>query len=101
MNNLILYAIIIFIIYNLCFKPVLGAGKEGYSERSWVSRDDKTEELKKLFEEYKAYSNETNIDKKKQIEASLLQNYEAFKQKYPDVFKNGIPEDIMRMLQGM
>jgi len=99
MNKLILYAIIIAIIYHICFKPVLGAGKEGYSERSWMSRDDKIEEFKKLAEEYKAYSNETNLDKKKQIEASLLQNYEAFKQKYPDVFQNGIiPEEIMRMI---
>ena len=87
MNNLILYAIIIVIIYYL----ILGNKKEGYSI-------EETKAIDECVKAYKEYNNEKDPIMKKQKEAILKDKYEAILKINPDFFKNGIPEDIMRMI---
>lgn len=93
MNNLILYAIIIAIIYHLCFKA-----KEGYSERSWVSRDEENKLINEGIQAYKDYENETDPIKKKQKGEILSQIYSTLLRVNPNFFKDGIPDDIKRRM---
>jgi hypothetical protein len=89
MNNLILYAIIIVIIYYLCFN--LGNKKEGYSI-------EETKAIDECVKAYKEYNDEKDPIMKPKKEAILKDKYEAILKINPDFFKNGIPEDIMRMI---
>ena len=91
MNNLILYAIVIVIIYHLFFIPVLGAGKtkEGYSENKLIEEGIKA---------YKDYETETDPIKKKQKGDVLSQKYDALLRVNPNIFNNGIPNDIKRRM---
>ncbi len=87
MNNLILYAIIIVIIYHLFF--ILGAGKtkEGYS-------DEENKLIEEGIKAYKDYETETDPIKKKQKGDILSQKYDALLRVNPNIFNNGIPDDI-------
>lgn len=86
MNNLILYAIIIFIIYRLCFKA-----KEGYS-------DEENKLIEQGIQVYKDYEKETDPIKKKQKGDVLSQKYDALLKVSPNIFNNGIPDDIKRRM---
>ena len=87
MDNLILYAIIIFIIYYL----TLGNKKEGYSI-------EETKAINECVKAYKDYNNEKDPIMKTKKEAILKDKYEAILKINPDFFKNGIPEDILAMI---
>ncbi len=89
MNNLILYAIVIFVIYHLFFIPVLGAGntKEGYS-------DEENKLIEEGIKAYRDYETETDPIKKKQKGDILSQIYDALLKVNPNFFNNGIPDDI-------
>jgi hypothetical protein len=93
MNNLILYGIIIVIIYHLFFIPVLGAGK---------SKESYSDEENKLIEEgikaYKDYEAESDPTKKKKKGEILSQIYDALLKVSPNIFNNGIPDDIKRRM---
>ena len=98
MNNLILYDIIIVIIYHLFFilgagNPVLGAGKtkEGYS-------DEENKLIEEGIKAYKDYEAETDPIKKKQKGDVLSQKYDALLRVNPNIFNNGIPNDIKRRM---
>ena len=93
MNNLILYAIIIVIIYHLFFIPVLGAGntKEGYS-------DEENKLIEEGIKAYRDYETETDPIKKKQKGEILSQTYDALLRVNPNIFNNGIPNDIKRRM---
>ncbi len=91
MNNLILYAIIIFIIYHLYFKAVLGSGKEGYN-------NEEEKLINEGIQAYKDYENETDPIKKKQKGDILSQKYDALLKVNPNIFNNGIPDDIKRRM---
>lgn len=93
MNNLILYAIIIFIIYHLCFKA-----KEGYSERPEISRNEEEKLINEGIQAYKDYENETDPIKKKQKGEILSQIYDALLKVNPNIFNNGIPDYIKRRM---
>jgi len=89
MNNLILYAIIIVIIYHLYF--ILGYGKEGYS-------DEENKLIDQGIQAYKDYEAETDPIKKKQKGEFLTQIYDALLKVNPNIFNNGIPDDIKRRM---
>ena len=91
MNKLILYAIIIVIIYHLYFKPVLGTGKEGYS-------DEENKLIEQGIQAYKDYEKETDPIKKKQKGEFLTQIYDALLKVSPNIFDKGIPDDIKRRM---
>ena len=98
MNNLILYAIIIVIIYHLYFILLTpsgfrayGDGKEGYS-------DEENKLIDQGIQSYKDYEKETDPIKKKQKGEFLTQKYDALLQVNPNIFNNGIPEDIKRRM---
>ena len=84
MNKLILYAIIIFIIYKLTHSY-----KENFNRN--VSVED-------LVNTYKDYSSETDPENKKKKDAILTEKYYALLKEQPDIFKNGIPDNIMNMI---
>jgi hypothetical protein len=84
MNKLILYGIIIFIIYNL-------KTKESFS-------DEETKAINECVKAYKEYSIQTDPVKKKQKEIILTEKYYALLKVNPNIFKNGIPDEIMRMI---
>lgn len=86
MNNLILYAIIIFIIYHLYFKA-----KEGYS-------DEENKLIDQGIQAYKDYEAETDPIKKKQKGEFLTQIYDALLKVNPNIFNNGIPDEIKRRM---
>jgi len=86
MNNLILYSIIIFIIYNLFFKA-----KESYS-------DEENKLIEEGIKAYKDYEAETEPIKKKQKGDVLTQKYDALLKVNPNIFNNGIPDDIKRRM---
>jgi hypothetical protein len=91
MNNLILYAIVIVIIYHLSF--ILGAGKtkEGYS-------DEENKLIEEGIKAYKDYEAETDPIKKKQKGDILSQKYDALLSVNPNIFNNGIPDYIKRRM---
>ena len=82
MNNLILYAIVIVIIYHLFFKT-----KEGYS-------DEENKLIEEGIKAYKDYEKETDPIKKKQKGEILSQTYDALLRVNPNIFNNGIPDYI-------
>jgi hypothetical protein len=86
MNNLILYAIIILIIYHLFFKS-----KESYS-------DEENKLIEEGIKAYKDYESETDPIKKKKKGEILSQIYDALLKVSPNIFNNGIPEDIKRRM---
>ena len=100
MNNLILYAIIIVIIYHLYFILLTpsgfraygdGDGKEGYS-------DEENKLIDQGIQAYKDYEAETDPIKKKQKGEFLTQIYDALLKVNPNIFNNGIPDDIKRRM---
>ncbi len=102
MNNTILYAILIFIIYHFFFIPVLfasqtepkaiGAGKESYS-------DEENKLIEEGIKAYKDYEAETDPTNKKRKGDVLSQIYDALLRVNPNIFNNGIPNDIkMKMI---
>lgn len=93
MNNTILYAILIFIIYHLFFNPARGGkSKESYS-------DGENKLIEEGIKAYKDYEAETDPIKKKQKGDVLSQIYDALLRVKPNIFDNGIPDDIkMKMI---
>lgn len=86
MNNLILYAIIIFIIYHLLLKK-----KECYN-----SLENKA--VEEGIKAFNIYRSETNPVEKKEKERILTEKYEALLKVNPNIFDNGIPDDIKRRI---
>jgi len=100
MNNLILYAIVIVIIYHLFFIPVLltPKGFGAYGDGAGKTKESYSDEENKLIEEgikaYRDYETETDPIKKKQKGDILSQIYDALLKVNPNFFNNGIPDDI-------
>jgi hypothetical protein len=100
MNNLILYAIVIVIIYHLFFIPVLltPKGFGAYGDGAGKTKESYSDEENKLIEEgikaYKDYEKETDPIKKKQKGEILSQTYDALLRVNPNIFNNGIPDYI-------
>ena len=87
MNNLILYAIIIVIIYHFFFKT-----KESYS-------DKENKLIDQGIQAYKDYEKETDPIKKKQKGEILTQIYDALLQVNPNIFDKGIPDEIKKRMK--
>jgi hypothetical protein len=87
MNNLVLYAIIIFIIYHLW----AGKNKERYS-------DEEQKIITECIQAYREYSVQTDPNEKMKKEKILTEKYYSLLKVNPNIFKNGIPDDIKRMI---